>query len=268
MEKDRWVTFLKQYDSDQFKYYSKVSYAIENSYPDIAEYLILKGESYGQYPVSYLLPAEHLEKDKADPINFHFRHPLITAIRKGYTSIALLLIQTGDLKAEEYKIENKVEIDRKNAMIAAVEENDRDVVLALLQAGFDVNNNSTLNPNPIGPGGQKYRDQSFYSTPLLHAIKLKKLDIAELLLQHGADVEKESSSECLFEMLPYGGKINFFGSPLLKAVDEYFLEGISLLLRYGANPLQHVNNHPSPLDRAVQKGYEDIVDLLFNVMAN
>ena len=248
LEKDKFVLFIKEYNASQNKYSGKIAYAIENNQPDIAEFLLLRGESVGQYSETYPLDDNHPDKNK-NYSNIHMKHSLLTAIKKGYTEIAILMIQQGNQNAEEYRLEcdiapysgSRREVKRKNAMFIAIEHNNDDVARALLSAGFDANARSTLVP----------------TTPLLFAIQHKNLKIAELLLRNGADVEMISKIPGLPPI--------FEDSPLMKAVEDNFVEGVHLLLQYGADPLEHYNND-SPMDRAIQKGCFDIVDLLFNAM--
>lgn len=55
---------------------------------------------------------------------------------------------------------------------------------------------------------------------------------------------------------------------MLKAVDDNFIDGILLLLSYGTNPLRGSCKGISPMDRVVQKGYVDIVDVLYDATVN
>lgn len=276
LEKDRLISFLQEYNASNEKYNGKVTYAIEKGYADVAEFLILKGESIEQYNERYPLSFNPAEYKLASHLqNVYIKHPLITAIRKGHKAVALLLIQLGyGNKAEEYKIEYKKqfdasqeEIERKNAMYVAIEdcEDGYDIVLGLLMNDFDVNTNNNLNPlnKPHVKHGYEflYQFNYVYVTPILQAITVKNLDIAQLLLEYGADVEKFSSSPYVYEN--HGYQYRFAGTPLQRAVNDNYLEGVVLLLSYGANPL---NGSPSPLDIAIQKGYLDIVDVLSNTV--
>lgn len=273
LEKERFVAFLKEYDAIGNKYNGKIVYAIENCYPDVAEFLILRGEEIISYQTTYSISAG----DNKKIFGYYTKHPLITAIGKGYTNVAILLIQIGHWKAEEYRYEyhesvpscKGYQVGRKNVMGAAIECHNYDVVLSLLIYGFDPNNSGPLNPiqsvfwgsfPPSFPD-----DRTFYSTPLLQAIESKKLNIAELLLKHGATVDKVSRSPCKIEDNSFSFSINFYGSPLLKAVNDNFIEGVLLLLSYEANPLVYADVvSMSPLELALKKGYSDIFDLLFD----
>lgn len=78
LEKDRLVSFLKEYDASTEKYSGKVGYAIEKGYPDIAEFFILKGESINQYKESHSYIDDIREKMGFIPLNQNYiRHPLI-----------------------------------------------------------------------------------------------------------------------------------------------------------------------------------------------
>jgi ankyrin repeat protein len=257
IEKERFVTFLKEYDASQNKFGGKVAYALEKNCPDFAQFLLLGGENYGLYQTTYPFTGFISGMDNRNLLNRHLNQPLITAIRNGYTEVAILMIQMGGGNVEEYKIEvvpqgGEMEVGRKNAMIAAIEANNYDVVASLLASGFDVNTKTALNP-PLKKYIPSYQDRNVYKTPLFQAIELQRLDIAELLLKYGADVEMVSRHT---------------GSPLLKAVEDNFIEGVLLLSRYGANSLRHDNSALSPMDYAIQKNYFDIVDILFDAATN
>lgn len=273
LEKDKLVSFLKEYDASQEKYSGKIAFAIERKYPDVAEFLIQQGESINEYAIRYPLsfnPEEY--KLSSDLQNVYIKHPLTTAIRNGYNDVAHLMIHLGiGNKAEEYKIEYKkqfgaarVEIERKNAMYIAIEEgqDSYDIVLNLLENGFDVNTNKNISPlnKPYAKPGFEflYQCNSVYITPLLQAIAKKKLDICVLLLDHGAKVDMVSQSPYIYENNGY--RYSFSGTPLLKAVDDDFIQGVLLLLSYGANP------SVDALERATQKDHLDIVDVLYDAM--
>lgn len=230
LEKDRLIDFLSEYDVTNKKCGGKIAYAIENCYPDVAEFLILNNENYFRYVDVYYF-SDDLNKKRP---NFYYKHPLISAIMNGYTELAILMINLGDINSEEFKSEyydaltNKQNcVERKNAMRIAIDKNNYEVILSLLLAGFDVNVSNALN-EPTYPNR---KDDSVYITPLVQAIAEKKLDIAKLLLNHGAEVEKASSSSYFFES---SSQTKFVGSPLLKAVDDNFMDGILLLLSWGS----------------------------------
>ena len=193
--------------------------------------------------------------------------------KPSFPEVAQLMIQLGFWnKAEEYKIEYirkdfpnntfrtyMTETDRKNVMCVAIEENSYESVLSLIDNGFDVNNDKNFVQKITGPF---FVDKSICMTPLFLAIATKKINIASLLLERGADVEKISKSPYLYENTN-GYEYLFTGSSLLKAVDDNYIEGVLLLLSFYADPLK---GSPSPMDRAIQKDYFDIVDVLLEAI--
>lgn len=278
LEKDRYIAFSKMYENSQIQCGGKVAYAIENNFPDVAEFLLLNGESVNVYMEKYPLTFNAHEYKLSENLqNAYIKHPLITAIRKGYNKVALVMIDLGiGNTAEEYKVEYKKqfgiareEVERKNAMYVAIEEcvDCHDIVLSLLVNGFDVNTNTNLNVlnKPYAKPGfeHQYQFNCIYTTPLVQAIALKKIEIVELLLKQGAEIDKSSDSPYAYDNNGYQHR--FRGTPLLKAVDDHYIEGITLLLGYGADPLK---GSLSPLDRAIQKNYTIIVDLLFSAISN
>lgn len=229
-------------------------YAIEKGYPDVAEFLILQGDPINNYREWWQTPVPKGGND------FYYKHPLVTAIRKNYVNLVILIIQSiQDLsKAEEYKdiiikdypSFSRLIIGRKHALQIAIEESSasQDMVLALLLAGVDVNMQYTYRID-TQPGPNKY------FTPLKDALALQKLDIAQLLLDNNADVE-------------YCGNYNI--TPLCMVVDDNYIEGVRLLLSYGADPLKRPPGGSliTPLELAMQKEYWDIVDLLLDAAVN
>lgn len=266
LQKERLILFLQEYNLSENKCNGKVAYAIENGFIDVAEFLLLKGESINRYNETYLCSDEVYKRGLASHVrNTYIKHPLITAIRKNYKNLAILMIQMGvvnsaeELKLEYYNTYAQREIEHKNAMYVAIESDDSyEIVLGLLSAGFDPNTSQALTKS--GSTNYYLQDHSIYTTPLLKAIEMKKLNIAELLLNYGADIEKTSGSYSYWR--PPGYSTNFYGTPLLKAVDDNFIEGVTFLLNYGANPISESFN---ALDLAIKKGYWDIVDILSSV---
>ncbi|MBA3815188.1 MAG: ankyrin repeat domain-containing protein [Parachlamydiaceae bacterium] len=95
--------------------------------------------------------------------------------------------------------------------------------------------------------------------PLCQAVMDKNLAVVSLLLDNGASVHMESFLTFVDEK---GLSHYVLGSPLMKAVDDNFLEEVVLLLRHGANPLDRSSAYNNPLDLAIRKGYYDIIDVL------
>lgn len=246
IEKEKLISFFQEYDSSMEKKdqkWNRLTFAMEKGHFDIAEFLISKGEPINSY----------VEFPNAFSKEYYFsKHPLLTAIRNDEVNLALLMIQTiNDVsKIEEFKRKdhNNQFYEKKDVFQVAIEESSYsyDIVLALVVIGKANVNNQHHHHVYISA----YNHFSKYITPLHTAIAARKLDVVQLLLDHGADIEIIGEK---------GMK------PLERAVNDNYIEGVKLLLDNGANPLAigaTGQDSLSPIELAMQKGYWDIVDLL------
>ncbi len=115
-------------------------------------------------------------------------------------------------------------------------------------------------------------------TPLLTAISNQRYDIAKMLLDYGADINQTISSSnpsSLLLHLIYSNNVQSVRFLLENGADpnhDECLSGpiwgnqpeiLSLLLEHGANANQIINNEgTSPLDCALSKGNEEIIEIL------
>lgn len=79
IEKERLKTFFTEYDAIAEKQnwaMERIPYAIEKGYTDIAEFLILKGDSINSYREFPPNPV------KTNTNDIYIKHPLLTAIKK------------------------------------------------------------------------------------------------------------------------------------------------------------------------------------------
>src|SRR3990167_340680 len=136
----------------------------------------------------------------------------------------------------------------------AITKNYPDIVLLLLKNGADPN----LVPTPYVQEDDNDYNAIDGKTPLEVAAYLGNLDMAKLLLNHGAyvgfqsrftsplleaiksDVEDKNVLNQLIELFLKKGadpNLKVFGSlPLNEAVKREYIEAIKFLLKYGANP--------------------------------
>ena len=120
------------------------------------------------------------------------------------------------------------------ALAHAVMEEHIDTVEFLLERG--------ANPNLDAGFGVHY--------PLMSAADDRNLEIARLLIQHGADVNASNIDDI---------------TPLLIAAEEGYFEFVRLLLENGADPnviSGHSYYRDSPLIKAAEAGHVDIVEIL------
>lgn len=268
IEKEKLQAFFREYDESQEKKewkWERLPYAIEKGYVDVAEFFILRGDVVLNYWESFSITWK-----EGDQREYQWsKHPLMTAMRKNYINLAILLIQhvknlanVHEFKSVDLPYSNHQyaysgyvyngSLENKNAMHIAIAdcENNKELIEALILAGLEIEKSHNYFTFP-------YKNGEFTltkpRTPLQLAITLKKLDTARLLLANDANVDFEGQA---------------YTTPLMMAVNDNYIEGVSLLLSYGADPLKlshFAGVCLSPLELAMQKGHWDIVDLLLDV---
>ncbi len=111
-------------------------------------------------------------------------------------------------------------------LFAAIEANDKTKVEELLK--------QSANPNAFEQSYYKNADGNlektkFYDTALGNAVNLKQVEIARLLLEHGADVNKGTFS------LDKNGQEDYNSSNIKQAVIKQDIPMIKLLIEYHSN---------------------------------
>lgn len=226
--KNELNNFLQIYNASQEKLegWSSVSYAIENEYDEIAEFLIKKGENFNTY-YNVKFKINEVQED------VYRKHPFLTAIAQGKVSLVSLMANFGS--SCSYDSENKMHIDdpeeswakyydsntyrdivrRRRALQIAITDcpNPYEMVQILLDAGAIVKQWDSFQPHP--------KTECSKFMPLTYAILEKRLDIATLLIAYGAPVDDRNT---------YGSN----NPSLFQAIRAGFLNGISLLLENGA----------------------------------
>ena len=118
----------------------------------------------------------------------------------------------------------------------AVEDNDRNKVIQLINDGADINQISS-------------RGTSLGQTALYYAVVNNNLDIVEILLSNNADPDLSDR----------------YGSfPLQRAAAIGLTEMVKLLVKFGANKNQKTSSGKTALIWAEQNSHEDIVNVLKN----
>ena len=138
---------------------------------------------------------------------------LVDAIRNGQTALAAvkLLLETGFVDAKGF-VDYSTPLGEAIKIVRNCHHADFEVIRSLLNYGCD--------PNSI------VKNDSFFKikqTALLEAIQTRSKELVELLIDRGADYNREA-------------KLGLKRTPLQKAVEEDSLEIVSLLLEKGANP--------------------------------
>ncbi len=223
-----------------------------------------------------------MSKDRSTPFN--------TAVWRGHENAALKLLPlTKDINAGSYEggtplmfasfngnetlvrmlLEKGAKVDvpdhkGNSPLITAVSRGHEGVVKQLLAAGCDVNH--------LGQGR---------TTALMHACKLASPNIAQLLIEHKADVhavdEQDSAAPIIFAaakgnvpvielLLKKGVKVDTRtrsnGTPLMYATYGNQIEAVKFLLKHGADVNAVNDNHASALMTAIATGRAEIADLL------
>ena len=161
--------------------------------------------------------------------------------------------------------------DKLQNLIIAVKDNDIASVMNLLDRGIDPNN---------------FDEEDM--SPLMHALSLRRVEIAEALLARGADVKIRSAARgdalCVMverhdlamvaKLLEWGADINatdpINGTALYHACKSFSweLEDFELLLRHGADPNVPGGRESYPLMEAVIYNKKSLVELLLAHGAN
>lgn len=270
LEEKRLRDFIVQFNARADKNLDRLPYAIEYDYEDIASYFVSRGEPVTQYTMNIPIDWNKVNYSKyyAGSSDQYFKHPLITAIRKGYNELAKDMIQMGvnPSKSVEHKTvmrkragsneyNDLVNIDQKTALYVYITEGNPD--LSLLTALLLKSDPQDLDNLSYGGRGDDYERRIFSTSPLSVAIEFGRLEDAILLMESRAEINK----------LVYTEGVSGYVSALFFAVKKHDKEAVMLLVEFGADPLLKIHSSTSfytstALDIAMQLGYQDLVDIL------
>lgn len=243
----------------------RLPYAIEKGYVDIASFFVRHGDAIGSYTLVFPVEMNKINYFSGceNYPNYYLKNSLITAIRKGYNELAIEMLQMGaDIhKAYERKrvlrkdahTNNVVEVDFKSFLYVYMTEgkDDLNLLTAFLTYGLGVNEQIEFSGSGVF---DRYR---YKTTPLTLAITSRRLENARMLLDKGSSVDVTGQGY----YKPTNGYIEH--NPLFFAVLDNYIEGVTLLLEFGADPLFN-RNPKSPLELALELSYEDIANLLIS----
>ncbi|RFU24961.1 hypothetical protein B7463_g11382, partial [Scytalidium lignicola] len=150
------------------------------------------------------------------------------AVRTGNPSILEALLAAG---ADVSEVESDTPVP--HPLVLSAQQGNAAMVQALLGAGAPVN---------VSSQGMRWDD----ANPLHAAVRGGHIDVISMLLDRGADVDKD---------------IDDGGTPLYHAADKANLQAVQLLLAAGAN-VNHGSHYGAPLQRAARNSHLDIVQLL------
>ena len=183
-------------------------------------------------------------------------HGTWKAAKRGIQALAKYLAKSGDeLKYPVMKVLNY-------ALELAAHEEDDEAILSLLAIGAD--------PNAI-----VIIHKGRFTSPLLTAVENCDMEIVEILLQAGGDVNNTNilsaaarSQEpigMLQLMLEVGANIETSGGKALEiAVTSENIEAVQFLLSYGANVNHSNSRFPTPLQRAIIRQNIELVKILLD----
>lgn len=244
--------FLQLYNSslEKSEGWSSIAYAIENDYDSIVEFFINKGEDFNTY-YEIKFSIDGLKE------NIYRKHPFLTAIAQGKIFLVSLMA-TRDSSLSYYP-KNKMYVDDPEEFFAKYFDSSTtreivqkrralqiaitdcpcpyEMVQILLNGGAWVKQKDSFRIDP--------KTNYLRFTPLTHAILEKRLDIATLLIDHGAPIDYDIHG--------------FDNQSLLQAVRIGFIEGTIFLLKHGAIVDKEI------LWDAIYKNELNIVKLLLDI---
>lgn len=167
------------------------------------------------------------------------------AVGHGHTEIVILLLDHGALLDSLYKICDKDPgITPLGIAVRNAHYSSYSIVQLLLDKGANVEHDA---------GGR-------WGTPLMLAVQSRQVDIARLLLDHGADPNTKSHSDTAANALDAAFR--------LYACDLNILDTVQLLIKKGANIEAKNTNGESALCKAVGRGWIEAVSLLLECGAD
>lgn len=152
--------------------------------------------------------------------------------------IATMCIVTG--------VEN--DMKEKNSLMNAVENEDCQLVEKILKDGAPAD----ANEYSLSKGNYIFEDSRDYTTPLLYTCEKGNYEIAELLLEYGANPSAVDSNN---------------STPLIEALDSKSYDIMELLIKKGAD-IEYSSDGNTCLVRAVRIGDIRAVELLLEYGAN
>lgn len=181
---------------------------------------------------------------------------LISAIRQGRVDVVKHLLNTGETITKNGQ-------GAVIPLLCAVEKGNSEILGRLLAAGFDVN----------------ARTADAHETPLLKAAALGRLEMAKVLVDHGADVNAADrygntalmsaawhGAEMTTLLLDHGAEVNSGGKSgwiaLVNAAKKNHLDVVRLLLSRGADATAKTEDGRTVLMMAAAKGNRAMVELL------
>ncbi len=97
LEQEKLYDFLIEYNSSSEKKewgWDRLAYSIEKGHVDVASFFVLRGEKVQQYwEIHPSDPDKIVNLTGKNYYDYHFKQPLITAIRNGYNDLAIEIMQ-------------------------------------------------------------------------------------------------------------------------------------------------------------------------------
>lgn len=270
-DRDMLKTFIELFPD------AVLNYAAALGYEDLVAELLDRGAK----PETTLYRSAHTENNALKA------SALVEACAEGYLAIAKQLINRGaDVNAREQSEEWS---NQSYALATAAREGNVEMVKLLLTHGADVNANGNYGPALqiaaykgrreivqilIEHGASLEDGTGSYGGPVQAAVLGDHVDILELILAAGADVNMMAGSARFFS-----DSVRLSGSPIQAAVFCSNIPMVDFLLKHGANPnlrgtrqlhWTHGAEHgtEAPLSIAAQLGDLDLLNRLLDAGGN
>ena len=243
-------------------YQSPLFFACENNDKDIIEYLLSKGANVDQEDnIGYTALVYALNNDKYEIADFLLEHKADInhhIIKKG-TPLLLAIIKN-NLELVKYIVNHSADLTTKcegaTPLDAAILANASDeIIIFLLENGVDMNNSSSLKTaiaNGKNHAAKLLIDKGMSlkisdgETPLNTAVFMNNIELVNLLIEKGADINEPNSNGCM---------------PLHIAARHNCVEIAKLLINKGAKK-DVVSKIGSPYAIALGSGNKNIVSML------
>jgi ankyrin repeat protein len=266
--------FRKQPKDDEETYSTALMIACETNKPAVAEMLIKAGADVNARRLdgwtSLAFAARNTPSDlvvlllkHGAKVNVSIRDdgitPLMLASGEGDTaSVQLLLDRKADARA--------VDKDGRQAIYFAGCKNRTVLYETLLAHGADVNTVIDAESN----------NSNVHGTLLINAVKLRRPETVDLLLNHDADTKPMDTSEdtalsaavkpLIQEPNPYDGRE--LTEKETQVMARNYLQILRSLLDHGADPNVKLGEEPSLLFQSVDAGKADVAEALLTARAN
>ncbi len=154
------------------------------------------------------------------------------AAREGHISASQALVESGaDVNAVTAS-------DRMSTMTLAIVNGRYDIAKYLLEQGADPNPASTEGTTALfATVDTRWAPRGWYPSPKLDNEKVDYLELMEMLVEHGADIDAQMQGRMWMRIVGPGGGPTYRGNTaFLRAAEANDVDAMKFLLTRGANP--------------------------------